>query len=315
MINSTFFLCSCSSNSATPVKPTGSVSNSVIAIRIGYPERDFRSLPFLIAEGKGMIKAQGITDVQSSAFPDSSKIVDKLSKGKLDAGYVCPVAALSAVASGRAKIKMVAQICTGGVGMIVRDQELHSPLELAEEDVAVPGKATIERIWLYHSFVQYHLDGRVYVIEFPSAQMEEALIEKRLVEGFIAFEPLPAAVAAKENAGYIDFSKNNWRDYHSGCLVVSESFLSNHPKLVEKLVRAHSEATKWINEHPEPAVTAAVNFYEISNPVAVKAFKNISYATEPPIESLQKTAAYLPRFGIVSKYNPFELIDKFVLKH
>lgn len=273
---------------------------------------DLRSLPFLIAQEKGMLKEQGVNIKGVESYSTSLQLMDVFSKEKIDAAFVGSVVALSAVSSGSVKAKMVAQVSRGGVGLIVRNKELRTPFELAELSVAVPGNRTIENVWLNNFFVRYQLDGRVYVHTFPPGRMPQALTELRLVEGFAAFEPLPSKIAEGENAGEIDFPNAKWTGYPSGCLMVSESFLHNQPELTEKLVRAHVGATLWINGHSKEAALAVAKLFLISESAATKALANIDFVTKPDREGLAELAERLKRLGLASEENSSKLIERFI---
>jgi len=88
-------------------------------------------------------------------------------------------------------------------------------------------------------------------------------------------------------------------------LIVRTAFLKAHPDAVERLLKGHVEATKYVNEHPAEAQQAAnaligqITGKPLSGAVITAAWKNLTFTNDPIASSLRTSADHARQLGLL----------------
>jgi NitT/TauT family transport system substrate-binding protein len=124
-----------------------------------------------------------------------------------------------------------------------------------------------------------------------------------------AWVPEPWATRLVKEAGgriFLD-ERDLWPggDFATAVLVVRTEFLDKHPQAVEALLRAHVEATRWIQAHPDEAKQSVNEGIRQATGVALPAdvldaaWEHLRFTYDPIPSSLRKAAADAHRLGFL----------------
>lgn len=211
--------------------------------------------------------------------PSSSNALDFLKKGSLDFGSAAGLSGVMARSNG-APLKAVYVFSKPEwVAMMVgKNSTITSVKELKGKKIAAtPGTDA-------YSFMlrTLHLNGMskadVNVVPLAHVLGRKAL-ENNEVDAWIALDPHQAASEIESG------SKALYRnpDFSSfGLLYANESFISNHPDIVKRVIKAYEKARTWAIANPEETAKLLAEEAKISLPVAKAQLKRNDFSTPTP---------------------------------
>lgn len=227
--------------------------------------------------------------------------------GSIDLTYVGPSPAVNAYArSNGNEIRVIAGAVTGGAALVVQSNgRFESPADFRGKKIATPEFGNTQdvacRVWLTaQGFKVTQLGGDVLVI--PTANPDQiTLFQRGVIEGAWTVEPWVSRLEL-EAKGVIYLEQ---ADSITTVLVSSAKFLREHRDLAALLVRAQTELTDWINQHPSEAkalVRAELTEemkHDFSQQIIEKAWPRLRFTSEisrDPFEAFlahAKTAGFL----------------------
>lgn len=117
---------------------------------------------------------------------------------------------------------------------------------------------TVLQHWL-RKVLKADLDD-LEIIHQGAAQVQQALTAGA-VDGAAILEPIVTSVTENvAGARVVARGSEMFEGQPGAVLVVRETLIADHPELVEALVRAHVDATRVLNEHPDAAIEAVQKF-------------------------------------------------------
>jgi NitT/TauT family transport system substrate-binding protein len=196
-------------------------------------------------------------NIQWYVYNAGPAAMEAIFAGSIDLTYVGPSPAVNAyVRSNGNDIRVIAGAVTGGAALVVQsDDHLESPADFRGKKIATPEFGNTQdiacRVWLTaQGFRVTQLGGDVQVI--PTANPDQiTLFQRRLIDGAWTVEPWVSRLEL-EAKGVIYREQT---DSITTVFVSSAKFLREHRDLAAALVRAHTELTDWINQHPSEAKT------------------------------------------------------------
>lgn len=262
------------------------VSESSQIIKVGYLPSDHHAA-LIIAQDKGMFEKQGLK-VQMVPFHSGSDIAEALALGKIDIGYsgISPIT--EAISKGNS-LKVVAPVNLDGSGIVIKKEDRMSAESLINKTIAIPKKGSIQDILLYI----YLKDNNISSQEINYYNSEVPMMPLGLKEGsfdaYVAWEPF---VSEGNNQGYGNIlinSKNIWENHPCCVVVTSDEFIKQKPETLRKFLNVHTEATQYINTHPEAAIKLMSNKMGDSEKVEKDAKENIKFIASPNSEFIKNT--------------------------
>ena len=233
---------------------TGDVSN----LRIGYQPSTHQTAHFTAME-KGWWQEDlapfGITQVTDYQFGTGAPEMQAMLSGDLDIAYVGSAPFIAAVSSGL-DAKIVAAVQTQGSDLVLRNEVAYAtPADLVGKRIATfpPGtiQDTILRTWLEENGVD---PASVTIIAMDPGAATTA-ISAGQVDGVFLPHPSPAIIAAEGTGRTVVQSGEMMKDHACCVLVASGSLISEHPDIVEQIVKTHIKATEYNLEHPDEAAS------------------------------------------------------------
>ncbi|MBX9936426.1 MAG: aliphatic sulfonate ABC transporter substrate-binding protein [Burkholderiaceae bacterium] len=211
--------------------------------------------------------------------PSSSNALDFLKKGSLDFGSAAGLSGVMARSNG-APLKAVYVFSKPEwVAMMVgKNSTITNVKELKGKKIAAtPGTDA-------YSFMlrTLHLNGMskadVNVVPLAHVLGRKAL-ENNEVDAWIALDPHQAA--SELEAGSKALYRNP--DFSSfGLLYANESFISSHPDIVKRVVKAYEKARTWAIANPEETAKLLAEEAKISLPVAKAQLKRNDFSNPTP---------------------------------
>ena len=233
---------------------TGDVSN----LRIGYQPSTHQTAHFTAME-KGWwqedLASFGITQVTDYQFGTGAPEMQAMLSGDLDIAYVGAAPFIAAVSSGL-DAKIIAAVQTQGSDLVLRNEVAYAtPADLVGKRIATfpPGtiQDTILRTWLEENGVD---PASVTIIAMDPGAATTA-ISAGQVDGVFLPHPSPAIIAAEGTGRTVVQSGEMMKDHACCVLVASGSLISEHPDIVEQIVKTHIKATEYNLEHPDEAAS------------------------------------------------------------
>jgi len=282
-------------------------------IRIGYLQSDIHQLACWVALEKGLYKKTGLDVEVAGIFKAGPEEMSAFAAGALDMGYVGEAPATTAVANGVAKVMVLAQVNTEGSAIVVRTGSPEKSVrDLEGKMVAIPGHSTVQDFLLKKALVKFHVDQeRVNIVVLKPPEMIGALRTGQ-IDAFIAWEPYPAK-AQTMGVGRILLTSNEiWKDHPCCVLVASNPFLAQRPQDAKLMVKAHVQATDFINEFPEEAIKIGVKYTGMDEETVRLAMKNVNYTYILSIDGEREYVDFLSRLRYIKMPDTAAFVSAFI---
>ena len=247
-----------------------------------------------IANQKGWYKEEGLTVTSYENYITGMALAAALSKGDVDAAYICLIPAINARVNANVPIKIVAGIHKYGYGFVINSDKVKSIDDLKKEEIRIgcTREGSPVDALLHKMLEKYHLDKKQILKKVRRMNPPKLLLALKMGQLDAAFicEQFPSMA---EEIGLKVFltAVDLWPDMQGSVLVVREELLKEHPDIVEKLVKVTERATQFINEHPEEAAKVVAGGLQIAGkkifPVkAIGAASKLVITPSPILKSL-----------------------------
>jgi NitT/TauT family transport system substrate-binding protein len=296
-----------SSSSSSAAGGTGSAAASApVTVRLGYLA-NITHAPALIAVKNGYFTKElgSAGTVKTSTFTSGTQETTAILADQLDAAYVGPNPAINAwQKSNGSAIKIVSGAATGGASIVVKPS-ITSAAQLKGQSVATPSLGNTQdvaaRYWLKQQGLTTSTTGGGDVAIKPTAPNSAAVLEFKSGQIAGASEPAPYDVQMVQDGGKVLLSEPGV----TTVLMVTQSFLSAHPDIVNDLLKANLDALNYIKSSPDKAEQvaneelAAYTGKPLSSKVLDPAFKEITFTADPDAASLTQDAQQATAVGLL----------------
>jgi NitT/TauT family transport system substrate-binding protein len=317
-VGSAVLIAGCSSGSSSSSGATsGTVTNTgSVTVRLGYLA-NITHAPALIAVKNGYFtKALGSAGkLQTSVFTSGTQETTAILAGQLDAAYVGPNPAINAwQKSGGTAIKIISGAATGGASIVVKPS-ISSAAQLKGKTMASPSLGNTQdvalRSWLKQNGMTTSTLGGGDVSIRPTSTNSDAVLEFESGQIAGASEPSPYDVEMVKDGGKVLYSEPGV----TTVLMVTQSFLSAHPAIVDDLLKAQIEANDFIKNNPAQAAAdanaelAAYTGKPLKSSVLTPAFSEITFTDDPDAASLTADAQQAVSVGLLKPVNLNGIFD------
>ncbi len=209
-----------------------------------------------IANQKDWYKDEGLTITSYESYITGMALASALSRGDIDAAYICLIPAINAKANANVPIKIVAGIHKYGYAFVVNPDKVKTIKDLYKKEIRIGCSREGSPLdALLHKMIdKYNLD-KIKILKkvrrMNSPKLLLALKMGQLDAAFIC-EQFPSM--AEESGFKILFpAEDLWNNMQGSVLVAREELLIKHPDIVKKLVKVTKKATQFINRYPKEA--------------------------------------------------------------
>jgi NitT/TauT family transport system substrate-binding protein len=313
--------CSSSSSSSTSAPSSTSASSSAsapgsasaaaaapVTVRLGFLA-NITHAPALIALKDGYFKSAlgSAGSVSPTVYSSGTEETTAILAGQLDAAYVGPNPAINSwEKSNGSAIKVISGVATGGAAIVVKSS-VTGAAQLKGASLATPSLGNTQDVALRYYLKQNGLattaTGGGDVLVKPTTPNSDAVLEFQSGQIAGASEPAPYDVEMVQDGGKVLLNEPG----STTLLMVTQSFLSAHPTVVEDLLKANLQALDLIKSNPAKAEADADAEYasytgkSIKPALVAASFKQIDFTADPDESSITTDAAQAVSLGLLKE--------------
>lgn len=209
-------------------------------------------LPLAIVEKREQdrFEAFRLVTVQNHRW---DKVVDDLEHGRLDGTFILSPLAMNLIRNGL-KAKIVLMADRNGNGFVLsRRYSSIEDLAGSHAVIAVPHRFSQHHVLLYLALQQHHVPYHdISVVAMAPRDMINSL-NRGEIDGFVVGEP-EANKSISLGVGWMAaISPQVWKDHLDHVFILTDRFISEHPRRAARLVQALQRAGRFIEAHPHQA--------------------------------------------------------------
>lgn len=236
-------------------------TNEKTDVRIAYFPNITHTQALVMKNQKTLEKRWKDTcNVSWTSFNAGPAEMEAIFAGEIDLGYIGPVPALSANVKSNGDVKIISNTTNAGAVLLIRkDSNIQSVKDLAGKKIAVPQLGNTQHLCLLHLLSENGLKttdkgGDVTVNASSNADILN-LMDNGSVDAAVVPEPWGTTIEKNGNAEILlDYDELFLEgEYPTAVVVASQDFIDAHPDLVSDFLKAHEEATLYINENMDEA--------------------------------------------------------------
>jgi NitT/TauT family transport system substrate-binding protein len=264
------------------------------------------------------------TKAKVTVFNSGSQAGQALLSGSLDATYIGPVPAASLFEQG-GDVAIVSGAVQNGASLVVRTGSgIDSAADLGGKKVAVPGIGNTQdialRTWLHQNGLKTKDEGgNVAVVAIDNPELPQ-VFQAAQVDAAWEPEPWPSVLESQNLATRLVDETSLWPGgaFPTTGLLVSKGYLTAHPEVVQKLVRANVDAIAYITDNPDRAKELAkqelqrVGGPNLTGAVLDQAWGELRFSYDPLVAVAEQYATNAWKVGIFDT-RPDNLASMFVL--
>jgi len=200
-------------------------------------------------------------ELKTVTFNAGPSVIEAIFARELDLSYIGPNPAVNGyVRSNGEALRIIAGATSGGASLIVRPEAgIRSAADLAGKKIATPQLGNTQDVALRAYLAEHGLDtvengGDVQIVPTANPQILD-LFRLGSIDAAWAPEPWTSRLIIEGNGELFLDERDLWPngDFTTAMVIVSTSFLEQHPDLVRAWLEAHVDATQWIEDNPEEA--------------------------------------------------------------
>lgn len=251
-------LAACGAPSAAP-SPQPAAEAQPATLRLGYFPNLTHAVA-LVGVGRGTFQeAIGGTTLETKTFNAGPALIEALFANEIDIAYIGPNPAINGyVKSDSAALRIIAGATSGGAMLVVRpDAGIAGVADLSGKKLATPQLGNTQDVALRHYLQQNGLEtadkgGTVTIVPTQNPDIL-TLFTQGQIDGAWVPEPWAARLILEANGTILVDERDLWPDakFVTTHVIVSTTFLANHPGLVKAFLRAHIATVDSINAEPE----------------------------------------------------------------
>ncbi|GGU46778.1 lipoprotein [Streptomyces albospinus] len=304
-------------DTAANIAPKGPKIDGLDQVKIGFFGNTTHATPLIGLQTGQFQKALGGTAIKSSVFNAGPAEIEALNSGAIDIGWIGPSPAINGYVKSHGKsLKIIAGSASGGVSLIVNPKKIKSLDDLKGKTIATPQLGNTQDVALLNFLAEkgYKVDATSGKGDVTVQRIDNKVTPTAYTQGSIdaAWVPEPTAskLVAAGGKSLLD-EKKLWKDgkFVITNVIVSQKFLTEHPKAVEAVLRGSVATNTWIRSHPAEAVKALndkladpqISGKALPSDVIDPAFKNVDITDDPLAATLQEEADHAVQAGLLKK--------------
>ena len=200
-------------------------------------------------------------EVTWKSFNAGPAEIEAIFAGEIDLGYIGPVPALSANVKSVGDVKIISNATNAGAVLLKRTSSgIQTVSDLAGKKIAVPQLGNTQHLCLLALLSEHGLStvdkgGDVTIVASSNADILN-LMDNGSIDAAFVPEPWSTTIMKNGNAEILlDYDKVFLNGkYPTAVVIANNDFVEKHPDIVEEFLKAHKEATLYINENKEEAI-------------------------------------------------------------
>ena len=296
-------------------------------VRIGYfPNINHAQAVIGLGNGDFQKALDGVK-VETQIFNAGPSAIEALFANQIDVTFVGPNPAINGyIKSDGESLRIIAGAASGGAVFVVRnDAEINSVDDLAGKKFASPQLGNTQDVALRaylldNGYKTTENGGNVEVIPAKNPDILTLMLKKE-IDGAWVPEPWGTKLVKEANGRIFLDERDLWPQgqFVTAHIISSTKYLQNHPDIIKKLLAAHVDETRWINQNKEESFKVFnIELEKLTGktiPVDEfqEAFSRMEITYDPIKESLFKSANDAFDIGFLGDTRP-DLSDIYDLK-
>ncbi|MCS0635462.1 aliphatic sulfonate ABC transporter substrate-binding protein [Streptomyces sp. LP05-1] len=284
-------------------------------VRLGY----FPNLTHataLVGDQEGLFQKElGGTQLKVSTFNAGPSEIEALNAGSIDIGFIGPSPSINGyVKSKGSNLRIVGGAASGGVKLVVNPAKIKTLDDVKGKRIATPQLGNTQDVAFLHWAAErgWKVDpqsgkGDVSVVRTDNKVTPDAY-KSGSVDGAWVPEPT-ASKLVTEGAKVLLDESTLWPGdkFVITNIIVSQTFLKEHPDVVEAVLRGSVRTNAWINAHQEKAKASAneklkaLSGKALGDQVIDAAWPSIRFTDDPLASTLQAQADHAVGAGLLKK--------------
>ncbi|WP_254885505.1 ABC transporter substrate-binding protein [Streptomyces sp. NA02950] len=285
-------------------------------VKVGY----FANLTHATAlvglrKGGQIQQALGGTQARPFVFNAGPSEIEALNAGSIDIGWIGPSPSINGyVKSHGENLKIISGSVSGGVKLVVNPKKIKSENDVKGKKIATPQLGNTQDVAFLNWIAKkgWKVDaqsgkGDVSVVRSDNKVTPDAY-KSGAIDGAWVPEPTASKLVAEGGKVLLD-EASLWPDkkFVITNLIVRQSFLKEHPKVVEAVLRGSVKTNDWIKANPEKAKEAANAALKaetgkpLPSDVIDPAWKSIQVTDDPLARTLDTEADHAVQAGLLDK--------------
>ncbi|WP_265562836.1 aliphatic sulfonate ABC transporter substrate-binding protein [Streptomyces hygroscopicus] len=285
------------------------------SVKIGY----FGNLTHataLVGRQQGIFQKElGATKAGYATFNAGPSEIEALNSGSIDIGWIGPSPAINGYTKSDGKsLRIIGGSASGGVKLVVDPKKISSLKDVKGKKIATPQLGNTQDVAFLNWIAEqgWKVDaqsgkGDVTVVRSDN-KVTPDVFKAGSIDGAWVPEPTASKLVAEGGKVLLD-EASLWPDkkFVITNIIVRQSFLKEHPKAVEAVLKASVETNQWINANSGAAKAAANKQLEADSGKALPAkildpaWKSIQITDDPLAATLNAEAQHAVKAGLLKQ--------------
>jgi NitT/TauT family transport system substrate-binding protein len=293
----------------------GKKTGGLDTVKIGY----FPNLTHataLVGDQRGIIQKElGGTKVSASTFNAGPSEIEALNAGSIDIGFIGPSPAINGYVKSKGEnLRIIGGSASGGVKLVVNPKKIGHVGDLKGKRIATPQLGNTQDVAFLNWIAEqgWKVDAQTGKGDVSVVRTENKVAPNAYLSGSVdgAWVPEPTASKLVSDGAKVLLDESDlWPDkkFVITNIIVSQTFLAEHPEVVEAVLRGTVRTNAWINAHPDEAKEAAnAKLQELTGKplppeVIDPAWKSIRFTDDPLAATLDAQADHAVRTGLLQQ--------------
>jgi NitT/TauT family transport system substrate-binding protein len=294
-------------------------------VSIGYFANITHATAVVGLADDGLIRQElGGTAAATQIFNAGPSAIEAINSGDVDLTFVGPNPAINGYSqSGGENLRIVSGAASGGASLVVNPEEISGVDDLAGTTLATPQLGNTQDVALLSYLREQGIEvdpvdgsGDTTVLRIPNAEIPAAF-QSGDIDGAWVPEPTASLLVSQGAETLLDEGEL-WENgqYVVTHLIASQTFLDEHPDVVEAVVRGVVRTNAWINDNPDQAksafnaqIAALPGGSELPAEVLDPAFEHVEFTADPLAPTLQTSAEHTTEVGLLDEVDLTGIYD------
>ncbi|MFD7403684.1 ABC transporter substrate-binding protein [Streptomyces sp. NPDC059866] len=282
-------------------------------VSIGYFANVTHATPLAGVQKGYFTRELGGTRLRTQVFNGGPSALEALNAGAVDIAWMGPSPAVNGFLRSEGRgLRIVSGAASGGVALVVDGDAKVRGTDIRGLRIATPEAGNTQDVALLHWIGEqgWEVDprtgrGDVTVVRQSSKEIPTSF-RRGAIDGAWVPEPVAAQLVAAGGRVLVDES-DLWDDgaFVTALVVVSPSFLADHPDVVDAVLRGSVRTNAWLKSHPAEGRTAVNSAIEaltgrpLERGVLDAAWRHVSLTDDPLAATLAEEADRADRLGLL----------------
>lgn len=256
----------------------------------------------LVGRGSDIFKSEisNNYEIEWKKFNAGPAELEALLTGEIDIGYIGPGPAVNGATVSKGDLKIIAGVSEAGAVLVKgKDTDIKDMKDLENKKVSIPQYGNTQDMVLRGLMKDNNLKdtgrgGNVKVVQSPNPDVKMLLEEGNIDAAFVP-EPWGARLENEVGAKVVLDYDETWRngDYSCAVIIAREEFVKENPEVIKEFLRAHVNATDYINNNSKEAMKIINSQIEelmtepLERDVLKKSIDRINVTYDPNVDSIK----------------------------